>query len=192
MKNRPIMPQGGIHIRKKLTMTLQEKRPNRIRWELTALAVIGTVSLLMTFLTMFAPLCNVGAVLLFSIVVLLFFAVHASLPDQTHYTLLLLLLLYAIFFYWKREALAAGMMHLMNAVYQTIYFTDWQYFTTDPAYDPVHSATMSLCFAMVPVTWLIVYSAVRFQNFFLSLLVTFPFVEIGYFFGIVPSHTAAG
>ena len=185
------MPPGGVHITKTLTMQLDEKGSRRLQWELIALAVIGTVSLVMTFLTMFTPLCSAWTVVLVSVAVLLFFSVHAALPEQTHYSLLIFLLLYAVFFYWKREALAAGMMHLMNAVYQAIFFTDWKYFTTDPGFDQARSATMSLCFAMVPITWLISYAVVRFKNFFLSLLVTLPFVEIGFYFGIVPDHAAA-
>ena len=190
MKHRPIMPPGGIRVENTLSMSVQQQGGSRPFWELLFLAFLGLFGVLMSFLTMFAPLCDVCAVLLVSSAALVFFAVHASLPDKNHYSLLLLLLGYALFFYWKRDILAAGLMHVMNDVYQVIYYTDWEYFSFDPQYDLIQSTTLSLCFAMIPIAWLIAYAVIRFHNFFLSMLVTFPFVELGLFFGIVPEHTA--
>ena len=190
MKHRPIMPSGSIRIGNTLSMSLQQQGGSRPFWALLCLSLLGTLSVLMTFLTMFVPLCNVWIVILFSAAALAFFSVHAAAPEKTHYSLLAFLLGYAIFFYWKRELLAAGLMHIINDVYQAIYYTDWEYFSTDPQYNTVLSITMSLCFAMAPITWLVSYAVIRFHNFFLSVLVTFPFVELGLFFGVVPEHYA--
>ncbi|MDE5564872.1 MAG: transglutaminase-like domain-containing protein, partial [Oscillospiraceae bacterium] len=80
------------------------------------------------------------------------------------------------------------MLHLMNAICQTIYKTDWIYFEPDVTCSAELCVTILLCIIVVPILWLLSYSVMRYQNFFLSLLVTFPFVEVGFFFGIVPQH----
>ena len=188
MNKQTAMPPSGVQIENTLSMALHRRGHRKMRFELLVLAVIGTVSVLFTFLTMFTPLCNLVWTVGFSLAALLFFCYHADHTNNTHYTLLIFLLAYAMYFYWKREMLAAGLMYLMNDVYKAIYMTDWDYFTTNPAFDPVSSITATLCFAMVPITWLLGYAVIRYQNFFLGFLVTFPFVELGFFFGIVPEH----
>lgn len=191
MKKPTVMPASGVQIENTLSMALHSRGRKRMRLELVALAMLGMVSVLFTFLTMFTPMCNIGVVIGFSLALLLFICFHSGSPDITHYSLLVMLLAYAVFFYWKREEIAAGMMYLMNDIYRAIYMTDWDYFTTDPTFEPIRSTTMALCFALVPITWLLGYAVVRFRNLFLCMLVTFPFVEIGFFFGIAPEHLPA-
>ena len=190
MKKQTVMSTSGVQIENTLSMALHRRGSPKYRASLLVLAVLGTLSVLMTFVTMFTPQCNIFITLAFSLGVLVFFAFHAEQTNGTHYTLLLFLLGYAIFFYWKREDLAAGLMYLMNDIYKAIYLTDWDYFQTNAAFDPQQSITMTLCFAMVPITWLLSYAVLRYQNAFLGFLATFPFVELGLFFGVVPDHLA--
>ena len=191
MKKTTAIPPSGVQIENSLSMALHTRGRKRHQLELALLAALGTFSMLFTFLTMFSPFCNVVTVVLFSAVLVAFFCFHAGASDTTHYTLLLLLIGYAVFFYWKREMIAAGLMYLMNDVYRAIYITDWDYFTTNPAFEPQSSTTLALCFVLVPLIGLLSYAVMRFRNLFLCLLVTFPFVELGFFFGIAPEHIPA-
>lgn len=182
---------AGVKVDHTLSMAMHHRGRNRRRWELVLLAMIGTVSVIFTFLTMFLPLCDSALLVSIAALLLGFFAYHADHPDSTHYTLLVFLLGSAVFFYWKRNELTEGLLYILNNVYQTIYLTDWQYFTISGAYDQITVTTMTLCFALIPIEWLLVYAVMRYQNFFLAALVTFPFVEVGFFFGIAPDHVPA-
>ncbi len=188
---KPILSESGIKVENTISMALREQGTGRKRSYLVVLALLGTVSSIFTFLTMFTPACNVPLILLFSCIMLLFFIYHAEHPKSGHISLLIFLLVYVVLFFRFRGELTSGLMYLMNAVYQTIYMTDWDYFETAVYYPPEQSTTMLICTAVVPITWLLSYAVMRYQNFFLSLLVTFPFVEIGFFFGITPEHVPA-
>jgi len=190
-KEKTILSESGIKLKSTISMTLGQQGTGRKRSYLVLLAILGTVSSIFTFLTMFTPACHVPLILLFSCMTLLFFVYHAEHPKTNHISLFLFLLVYVLLFFRFRPQLTSGLMYLMNAVYQTIYMTDWDYFETAIYYPPESSTTMLICAAAVPITWLLSYAVMRYQNFFLSLLVTFPFVEIGFFFGIAPDHIPA-
>ena len=190
-QQKPILSESGVKVENTISMSLRNQGTGRKRSYLVLLALLGTVSSIFTFLSMFTPICNVPLILLFSCLTLLFFIYHAERPKSSHISLLIFLLVYVVLFFQFRERLTSGLMYLMNAVYQTIYMTDWDYFETTVYYPPESSTTLLVCASAVPITWLLSYAVMRYQNFFLSLLVTFPFVEIGFFFGITPEHVPA-
>lgn len=180
--------ENGVQIDNLLTMALQHRVRKRNRLQMALLAVLGAVSSILTFLTMFSPPCSMAAVFLTTIVLTLFFCWHAEHTTGKHISMLFFMVGYVVLLVWKKEYANNGVLHLMNAVYQTIYRTDWVYFEPDAAYPAEPSITILLCVVIVPILWLLSYSVMRYQNFFLSLLVTFPFVEVGFFFGIAPQH----
>lgn len=183
--------ESGIRIDNLLTMALQKKSLNRNRFQLVLLALLGSLSSIITLLSMFSPACNTPIVVLCTCAVLLFFCWHAGHIGGAHVSMAVFFLCYLAFFIWQREAAAAGVIHLLNDGYQTINLTDWYYFDPPEGFDPEYCTTLVLCLVLVPILWLLSYAVMRFQNFFLSLLITFPFVEIGFFFGIVPEHLPA-
>lgn len=183
--------ENGVQIDNLLTMALQQRSLERSKLQLVLLALLGAVSSITTLLSMFAPPCHVPAVLLISAAMLLFFCWHAAHSTGLHISMLLFLLCYVAVFIWQREQAACGMVCILNAGYQAIHMTDWSYFELPAGADPEYCTTLLLCLVLMPMLWLLGYAVIRFQNFLLSLLVTFPFVEIGFFFGIVPTHLPA-
>ncbi len=183
--------ESGVQIDNLLTMALQHRVRSRNRLQMTFLAILGAVSSISTFLTMFLPPCNIPVILLTATVLTLFFCWHAEHVESAHISMLFFMVGYAVLLIWKRVYANNGMLYLLNTIYQTIYRTDWIYFEADAAYPAETSVTFLLCMMIVPILWLLSYAVMRYQNFFLGLLVTFPFVEVGFFFGIVPQHLSA-
>ncbi|MCR4647271.1 MAG: hypothetical protein K5695_18005 [Oscillospiraceae bacterium] len=183
--------ESGVKVDNVLTMALQRKSPVRSRFQLVLLALLGAVSSIVTLLSMFSPPCNVPVILLCTIALMLFFCWHAERTTSIHPTMAVFLGAFAVTALLQRNCAAVGMLHLLNAAYRTIYMTDWDFFEVESELSPELCTTFLICVAAVPVLWLLSYAVMRYQNFFLSLLVTFPFAEIGFFFGIAPEHLPA-
>ena len=191
MKQTPPLPESGVRIDNMLTMALQRKSPDRSRLLLFLLALLGTVSSLVTLLSMFSPPCSYPVVILVTVALLAFFCWHSEHTVRMHYTMLAFIAVFLAVLFLQRHTASAGVLHLLNAAYHTIYMTDWDFFEVESDLPPELCTTFLICMAAVPVIWLLSYAVMRYQNFFLSLLVTFPFVEIGFFFGISPAHLPA-
>jgi len=187
MKQQVSETLNGVRIENTLAMSLQNQYPRRRKLWLILTAFAGVIGSIFSFLTMFSPVYSLPIVLFATGIFFAFFAYSALRTDQL-FPVLIAVLLYCGLFFWQKERLTNGLMYLTNNVCQAIYMTDWEYFITDDAYTELNSVTCVLCFLIFPVIWMICYAVLRYQNFFLSLLVTFPFIEIGLFFGIVPEH----
>ncbi len=191
MKQRRSGSESGIRIENTLSMALQRRSSRRNYPELLLIAALGVMSCFFTFETMFSPVCDLPLLLLIGTVVMVFFSWHALHTESRHITLLLFIVVYGCFFFYQRMELTAGLSHILNAVCQTIYQTDWEYFHVSSDVSELSSTTLVICFVLIPIIWLAVYAVVRYRNFFLSFLITFPFAEIGLFFGIEPKHIPA-
>lgn len=191
MRTRPTLPDSGMEIDNLLTMALKRRVRKRNSVPLVLLALFGGVSLVLTFLTMFPLTCSLPVMMTVTIGSLLFFSWHADTIKGKHLTLFGFMAVYACVFYRYRDYTAGGLVFLMNSICQTIYQTDWLYFEPMQELPAEVCVTFLLSMLALPVMGLLAYAVVRYHNFFLSLLVTFPFVEIGFFFGIVPDHMAA-
>lgn len=188
MKQQVSETVNGVQIENTLSMALQQPFRKRHKFWLILLAYAGTIGCVFSFLTMFLPLYSLPMLLTGMTVIFLFFSWVALRPEHSIPPVLGIVFLYCILFFWQKERIANGLMYLTNHVCQAIYMTDWEYFTTDTAYPESSSVTCVLCFLVFPIIWMICYAVLRYQNFFLSFLITFPFIEIGLFFGIVPNH----
>ena len=192
MKQQVSEPINGVQIENTLSMALQNPFRKRRRIWLILTAFTGAVRSIFSFLTMFSPAYSLPVLLTAVIVIFLFFSYFALHPRKSIIPVLIAVLGYCILFFIEKDRITSGLMYLTNSVCQAIYMTDWEYFITDNLYPESSGVTCVLCFLIFPIIWMICYSVLRYQNFFLSLLVTFPFIEIGLFFGIVPNHFFAG
>ena len=188
MKQQVSETLNGVQIENTLSMALQNPYPKRHRIWLILTAFAGVVGSIFSFLTMFTPQYSLPLLLLAMLVFFLFFTCSALKSDHSIVPVLCAVLVYCALFFWQKDQITNGLMYLTNNVCQAIYMTDWEYFVIENNYPEITSVTCVLCFLIFPIIWMICYAVLRYQNFFLSLLVTFPFIEIGLFFGIVPNH----
>ncbi|MBR1529137.1 MAG: hypothetical protein IJ642_07525 [Oscillospiraceae bacterium] len=187
MKQQVSETSNGVRVENTLSMSLQNQYPRRRKLWLILTAFAGVIGSIFSFLTMFTPMYSLPVIL--SVIVLFFaFFTYSALRTEHLLPVLIAVLLYCGLFFWQKDQITNGLMYLTNDVCQAIYMTDWEYFITDDTYTEIGSVTCVLCFLIFPIIWMICYAVLRYQNFFLSLLVTFPFIEIGLFFGIIPDH----
>lgn len=188
MKQQVSITESGVQIENTLSMALQNRNRSRKKGLLLLVAFIGVFSSIFTFLSMFSPAYSLPVLIAVMLVLFLFFSYCAMKPRSGFVPVLVTGLVYCGLFFWQRECISNGLMYFTNTICQTIYMTDWEYFMMESTYSEINSVTCVLCFLVFPIIWMLCFAVLRYQNFFLSLLVTFPFVEIGLFFGIVPNH----
>ena len=191
MKQQNAEMTNGVQIGNTLSIALQKPTPERKKIYLVLLAYSGVISSIFSFLTMFSPTYSLPVLMAAITGIFLFFCYSALGKKHNLLPVLGAVLVYCVLFFRQKERITNGLMYLTNHICQAIYMTDWEYFITDSSYTEINSVTCVLCFLIFPIIWMICYAVIRYQNFFLSFLVTFPFIEIGLFFGIVPNHLFA-
>lgn len=188
MKQQVSATESGIQIENTLSMALQKSNQSRKKGLLLLVAFVGVFSSIFTFLSMFSLAYSLPVLFAAILILFTFFSYCAMKPHGGFLPVLFACLLYCCLFFRHQACISNGLMYLTNAICQTIYMTDWEYFSIDPAYSEIMSVTCVLCFLIFPIIWILCFAVLRYHNFFLSLLVTFPFIEIGLFFGIIPNH----
>ncbi|MDE6658009.1 MAG: hypothetical protein K2J88_05445, partial [Oscillospiraceae bacterium] len=188
MKQQVSITEKGVHVESTFSMALQNHHRHRKKFLLLIVAFVGIFSSIFTFLSMFSLSYSLPVLIAVMLALFLFFSYCAMKPRSGFVPILVIGLAYCCVFFLQRERVSSGLMYFTNTLCQTIYETDWEYFTTDSLYSEISSVTCILCFLIFPIIWMLCFAVLRYQNFLLSMLVTFPFVEIGLFFGIVPNH----
>ncbi|MDE5738294.1 MAG: transglutaminase-like domain-containing protein, partial [Oscillospiraceae bacterium] len=188
MKQQVSITESGVQVENTFSMALQNHHRHRKKFLLLLVAFVGVFSSIFTFLSMFSPAYSLPVLIAVMLGLFIFFSYCAMRPRSGFVPILIIGIVYCGLFFWKRQCISSGLMYFTNMLCQTIYQTDWQYFTMDHDYSEITSVTWVLCFLVFPIIWMLCFAVLRYQNFFLSLLATFPFVEIGLFFGIVPNH----
>ena len=188
MKQKVSITESGVHVENTFSMALQNHHRHRKKFLLLLVAFVGIFSSIFTFLSMFTPDYSLPVLVAVMLGLFVFFSYCAMKPKVGFVLILMIGLLYCGLFFWQREQISNGLMYFTNVLCQTIYQTDWEYFVINNNYSEIASVTCVLCFLIFPIIWMLCFAVLRYQNFFLSILVTFPFVEIGLFFGITPNH----
>ncbi|MDE5753260.1 MAG: transglutaminase-like domain-containing protein [Oscillospiraceae bacterium] len=188
MKQQVSATESGIQIENTLSMALQKSNQSRKKGLLLLVAFVGVFSSIFTFLSMFSLAYSLPVLFAAILILFTFFSYCAMKSHGGFLPVLFACLLYCCLFFRHQACISNGLMYLTNAICQTIYMTDWEYFSIDPAYSEIASVTCVLCFLIFPIIWILCFAVLRYHNFFLSLLVTFPFIEIGLFFGIIPNY----
>ncbi len=191
MKKTELTAVSGIQIENTLSMALKsKKRSNSILcWLVITFA--GVIGSIFTFLTMFQPeyrLSALLAVIFISYGIFSFMALH---PRQYLTAKVGLVLLYVFLAYLYRYQFYDGFVNLMNEICKVIYHTDWNYFSVTSEFSAAESTTVFLSLASVVIVYSLCYAVLRYQNFFLCMLASFSYVELGLYFGVAPNHLIA-
>ncbi len=180
--------ESGIQIENTLSMSLQKKVTNdwKLCWPVIVLS--GIIGSIFTFVSMFHPQINLPAmisVVLLSFAIFTFMAFH---PKKYLRTKVFLVVIYLAILLLLHKSFYAGFVHMMNAICKEIYDTDWNYFSAYGEYSERYATTVFLALCSVVIVFAICHAVIRYQNFLLTMLVTFPYIELGFYFGIAPNH----
>ncbi|MBE6848304.1 MAG: transglutaminase domain-containing protein [Ruminococcus sp.] len=179
---------SGITIENTLSMAVQNTNYRRNPLLLFVLAVCGAVGGVGTFLSMFPMRCNQTVLLTVLSVVFLGSAAMAYQPKRLLTLRLVLLSLCAglIFLLWK--PFSSGFVHVLNTIYKVIYLTEWDRYAVAPDLSESYCVTVFLCFAFIPILYLLCSSVIHYQNLFLCLIPTLPLSQIGFHYGVAANH----
>ncbi len=191
MKQNKQVLQSGILIENTLSMAVQQRNHRRNPIHLIIIAVFGAAGSILTFLSMFQPECHPAVLYGILAAELLLCLVMTLFPQKSRPLRIGVLLLYIGLLYVFRQAFYDGFICLVNTVYKVIYMTDWDRFTVSGELTEAYAVTVFLLFVFAPILYMICNAAIRFQNFFLALIATFPYVEIGFYFGVPADHFCA-
>ncbi len=184
--------ESGIQIENTLSMSLRRKVSNdwKLCWLLIALS--GVVGSIFTFISMFHPLVHLPA--LVTVILLSFgiFSFTAFFPKRYRPMKVSLIVIYLALVFFLRKSFYAGFIHLMNAICKEIYDTDWNYFSAYAEYSERYATTVFLALCSVVIVFALCHAVIRLHNFFLTMIFTFPYIELGFYFGIAPNHLLAG
>lgn len=188
MKKNRRMSSSGIQIENTLSMAVQQRNHRRNPIHLIVIAVFGAAGSILTFLSMFQPKYYSAALYGILAAELLICLVMAIFPERSRPLRIGALLLYIGLLYLFRTAFYEGFICIVNTVYKVIYMTDWERFTVSGELSEAYTVTVFLLLVFAPILYMICNATIRFQNFFLGLIATFPYVEIGFYFGVPANH----
>ncbi len=191
MKTSKQMPVSGIRIENTISMAVQNRNRNRNAWFLLVIAFVGAAGSIFTFLSMFQPSYHAAAVIPCLAAEFVVCAALAWFSGKWRPVRAVLLLFYGILIYSFWKPFSAGFINIVNAAYKVIFMTDWEYLTLNETYTANYSISVFLILACVPIIYMICYAVLHFRNFFLALIATLPYVEIGFYFGVPADHTFA-
>ncbi len=181
----------GIRIENTLSMAVQNRNHVRNSLHLFVLAVCGALSSIWTFLSMFQPQCHLPVLIGFLTAEFAGCALLAHYSGKLAGVRTALLAAYALLLYLFRKAFSIGFVHLINTICKVIYMTEWERFAVSDELPQTYCVTVFLIFIFLPILYMLCYAVLHFQNLFLSLIATFPFVEIGFYFGVPANRFAA-
>lgn len=181
----------GIKIENTLSMAVQNRNHVRNPLHLFILAACGALSSIWTFLSMFQPQYDKPVLIGFLTAEFICCTLLAHYSGRFTPVRISFLLFYAGLLYLFRKPFSIGFIHVINTVYKVIYMTEWERFAVSEEMSRIYCVTVFLIFAFLPIQYMLCYAVVHFQNFFLSLIATFPFVEIGFYFGVAANQFSA-
>ncbi len=182
---------SGIQIENTISMAIQNKNHRRNPFYLVVIALFGTLGGAFTFLSMFELQYHKPAVMCLLLTEFVISTVFALNQGKWRPLKLLSGFAYAALLYLFRLPFSTGFIHLVNTIYKVIYLTEWERFTISEDFSAQYATTVFLVLAFFPIILMLCYAVIHFQNFFLSLIATFPYVEIGFYFGVAANHLFA-
>lgn len=188
MKQKQKPNLSGIQIENTISMAVQNKNYHRSSLYLVLIAFLGAVGGIFTFLTMFHPEFSAPTLIGCLLVEFILCSTSAISAGKWKFIKLFFTGGYALLLYSFRHAFCDGFIHLANTIYKVIYLTDWDRFTVTGEFTEKYSTTVFLVLICFPIIFLICYAVIHFQNLFLCLIATFPYVEIGFYIGAAPNH----
>ncbi len=175
---------NGIQICDSIVMSVKKRRPNYRTAEAVIIALVGYVSVIMSFLTMFdfnySPTTVFVAGAIFSFI----YIVLSVIGRKGAWIITASLVAVMIMAYRVVDTLALGFKYVYNVIYHAAYHTEISYYKALKPRFEEDSVTLFFIFIMWILAVVIYFFTIYRPNPFLPLLATFPIIEIGLYYGI--------
>jgi transglutaminase domain-containing protein len=184
MKKHTVQNSNGIIIYDSIVMSVKKKRPDLRKFESVVIAVIGFVSVIMSFLGMFSFNYSVpkvvGAAVFFSV----FYIALTLINRKLIWIVAASLVAFAALAFKMMERITDGFKFVYNVIYREAFHSDINYYKHVKPPMEEDSTTTLFIFGIWLIALVIYFFTIYHPNLILPLLVTFPVIEIGLYNGI--------
>lgn len=176
--------KSGISICDSIVMSVKKKRVNLRQPESVLIAVMGFVSVIMAFLSMFSFRFTHSSVLFAAVIFSAVYITLALMGRRAVWIVLASAVAFAFFAYKVIDTIGLGYKYVYNVIYHKAYLTDISYykFLKPEMEEKCTTAFFIMCIWFLAM--IIYYFTICKPNPILPIAVTFPIVEVGLYNGI--------
>lgn len=179
---------SGVKVTDSISMTLPKRKSLPDFIPLIIIAFCGCAGVINAFVSMFQIDFSRSSLNFYTIFFFALFSIIFILPKKFIISLLPIFLIYEMLLYRNWESYVRGFMLIYNQTYRVIFPKRSDYFKLDVKEFNTESATaIFIGFTIFILIALICYITIVKPNFLLGFLFTFPFIEIGLYYGKSPS-----
>ncbi len=175
---------NGISISDSIVMSVKRKNANYRKPFSAAIAIIGFVSILMSFLGMFKFQYDTKTVVLAALIFTAFYLALAVIGGKAMIVYGASIIIFIIEAYRKSSKIALGFKFIYNIIYKEAYKTEISYYRNLSQALESSSVTALFIFYIWLLAIVIFFFTVSRPNPVLPLMVTFPILELGMYHGI--------
>lgn len=159
---------------------------------LLIISFLGLFGTVLSFVTLFSIPINMGHLLLSGTLFFAIFSLISLLPDKFIVSIIPILLFYIYLIKDYIDDLSLGYQIIANSIASSVHSIGvWTKYYDIPT-DIIMSdySTTFLLFSMFLLSCLICLFTIKFQSCIVGFAITFPFIECGLYFGLVPDYTS--
>lgn len=184
MKKKVLQNNNGVVICDSIVMSVRKKRPNLRKPEAVFIAVMGFVSVIMSFLGMFDFSYSHSTLIMSAVGFSVFYIILSVVGKRALWVMLGSVLVFIFTAYRNISGIASGFKFMYNIVYSDSYHTEISYYKSLPPAMEEQSVTTLFVFCVWLLAIIIYFFTIYHPNPILPLLATFPVLEIGLYNGI--------
>ncbi len=184
MKNNNINNKNGITICDSIIMSVKNKRPYLRRLESVIIAVIGFVSVIMSFFGMFSFVYNKGAVITAAVFFSVFYITLILINRKALWIIAASLLFLTGSAVKMLDDITEGFKFVYNVIYKESLNSDINYYKYVDFDHEEKATTILFIFGIWLIAFVVYFFTIYHTNLILPLIVTFPIIEIGLYNGI--------
>ncbi|MDE5917518.1 MAG: transglutaminase-like domain-containing protein, partial [Oscillospiraceae bacterium] len=192
-KNNKKNEYSGIRVTDNISFIVPKRNNYLNTISVMCVAFLGLIGIVFSFMTMFnIAVSDWKLILTYTVFFSVLFSVIYIIPGKFRLGLIPIFLLYCFIVYRNWADIVYGFMVVSNKIYSIIKPKKPECFKLDTALISEDEAVvLFLVTAIFVIAAIIGYATVLRPNFFISFFVSFPFLELGWYFGQAPKHIFA-
>ncbi len=184
MKRKISQNSNGISISDSIVMSVKQKHKNLRKPFSAAIAIIGFVSVIMSFLGMYSIHFNTKQVVAAALIILGFHITIAVIGGRALWAYAASILIFSFAVFKKISRLVLGYKYIYNVVYKVSFESKIDYYKRLDKLLEIPSVTTFVIFYMWLLAIVICFFTICRPNPVLPILVSFPLIEIGLYNGV--------
>lgn len=184
MKRKNTQNTSGIEICDSIVMSVKKKRTDLRKPAAVFIAVIGFVSVIMSFLNMFHFRYYSSVLMTSAVIISLFYIITSLIGGRALWLYSASVVVFAVSAVRKLKIISLGFKYVYNVIYSTSFHTNIKYYKLLERSMERDSVTTLFFFYIWLLAIVVYFFTICRPNPILPLLITFPVIEIGLYNGI--------